>query len=162
MAEDLIERSRREGARRRALHHGLPLPEELAAPQEPRASAVGGLEGLGVPWALPVRSAEAGPPPPPGDAAVSSAHAPSAPSDAAGVDGKWFDRRAFAFGWLAMIVALFVFQSALLTSVAGLVGAYVIARRRKLLNAVVAVGGAYVGATVLGIALVMVALLFGR
>ncbi len=161
--DDALEQARRAGARRRALDEGRPLPPEPITPRRaaplpgdadtdaaasvtpavrPSTSQDLGADGTAVPGGSAPTATGA-------DPAAATAAAPALAS------GPWFDARAFFLGWLAMIIALVVGLSGVLVAALGFAAAYALARRSRVVNGIVSVGGGVV-AGVLALALLLV------
>ena len=161
--DDALEQARRAGARRRALDEGRPLPPEPITPARtvplpgdadtdaaasvtpavrPSASQDLGADGTTVPGGSAPTATGADP-----AAATTATPAPAS--------GPWFDARAFFLGWLAMVIALVVGLSGVLVVALGFATAYVLARRSRVVNGIVSVGGGVV-AGVLALALLLV------
>lgn len=161
--DDALEQARRAGARRRALDEGRPLPPEPITP--PRAAPLPGdadtdAAASVTPAVRPSTSQDLGADGtavPGGSAPTATGADPAAVTTAAPAlaSGPWFDARAFFLGWLAMIIALVVGLSGVLVAALGFATAYVLARRSRVVNGIVSVGGGVV-AGVLALALLLV------
>ena len=171
---DALDAVRRAGARRRAIDDGTLPPDAPgdtpsdagssahAAPEPthhqrapgdthvpPQAVPDARADGSGVPgWGGP-----AAPP----DAPVAGPGAgPAAGAAVAG--GPWFDARAFFLGWVTMAAVAVAGAPTALIATAGFGAAYLLARRGKLKNALLSVGGAIVASILLLVAVLVIGL----
>lgn len=127
---EALDELRRAGARRRAIDEGT-LPPDAPDPL---------VDGTGVPaW---------------GGTGVGD----GAPAGGVSAGGPWFDARAFFLGWAAMAIVAVVGASGLLVAAAGFGAAYLFARRSRVKNAAVSVGGAVVAGIVLLAAIMVIGL----